>query len=127
MQQLNLNGRGILDWEGAGWGPGVIDVGFLLVSCNTAAPWMAQQFTPDMRRIPAIVDGYCQYHLLTPTELDRLPDAIRFRTIVYGACSFASDILKYGGEEESPWWWARYTAAEEIADRARKRFELYLA
>src|SRR5229473_3326586 len=88
---------------------------------------LMQQLNPDMRRIPAIVDGYCQYHLLTPTELDRLPDAIRFRTIVYGACSFASDILKYGGVEKSPWWWALYNAAEEIAGRARKRFELYLA
>ncbi|GAC1343015.1 MAG: hypothetical protein NVSMB27_02500 [Ktedonobacteraceae bacterium] len=116
-----------IDWEGAGWGPEVIDVGFLLVSCNTAAPWMGEPFIPDMRRIPAIVDGYCQHHLLTPTELDRLPDAIRFRTIVYGACSFAADILKYGKEEETPWWWARYSAAEEIADRARERFELYLA
>jgi len=51
-----------------------------------------------------------------------LPDAIRFRAIVYGACSFAASIARDGKEDEDLWWW-RYNAADEITERARKQFE----
>jgi len=112
----------LIDWEGAGLGPAVLDVGFLLSSCETESPWRLS-LPPDPARVAAIVDGYCQYHMLTSTELEYLPDAIRFRAIVYGACSFAASIARDGREDEDWWWWRRYSAAEEIAERASKRFE----
>lgn len=114
-----------IDWEGAGLGPAVIDVGFLLSSCDTEAPW-TPPLPPDERRVTAIIDGYCQHHLLSLKELDQLADAMRFRAIVYGACSFAEAISEERREDGSQWWLARYNAAEEIAGRARKRFAIYL-
>jgi len=112
----------LIDWEGAGLGPAVFDVGFLLSSSDTESRW-TPALPPDPARVAAIVDGYCQYHTLTPAELEYLPDAMRFRAIVYGACSFAASIARDGKEDEDLWWWRRYNAAEEIAERARKQFE----
>jgi Ser/Thr protein kinase RdoA (MazF antagonist) len=106
-----------IDWEGAGLGPAVIDVGFLLSSCISESPW-TPQLPPDDRRIIAIVDGYCQHHRLSSKELDLLADAIRFRALVYGAVSFADEISEGRSGEMPQWWMARYNAAEEIADRA---------
>jgi Ser/Thr protein kinase RdoA (MazF antagonist) len=113
-----------IDWEGAGWGTGVIDVGFLLSSCDTRSPW-TPQLRPNPNRVRAIIDGYCQHHILTTPELDRLVDAMRFRALVYGAGSFATAVCLGKPEEESPWWWRRYVAAEEIAARAQQHFKQY--
>jgi len=55
-----------------------------------------------------------------------LPDAIRFRAIVFGACSFASAIKERGSDDDSDWWWKRYNAADDIAGRASQRFGRYL-
>jgi Ser/Thr protein kinase RdoA (MazF antagonist) len=115
-----------IDWEGAGLGPAVIDVGFLLASCISESPW-TPPLPPDDQRVIAIVDGYCQHHLLSSAELDRLADAIRFRALVYGAVRFADEISVGRSEKTSQWWMARYNAAEVIADRARERFEMYLS
>jgi Ser/Thr protein kinase RdoA (MazF antagonist) len=111
-----------IDWEGAGLGPAVIDLGFLLASCDTASPW-TPPLPPDPRRIEAIVTGYCEYHTLTPAELDHLPDAIRFRALVYGAVNFATAIKEYGREDEDHWWRRRYNAAEDITERVRNSLE----
>lgn len=110
-----------IDWEGAGWGPAVVDVGFLLSSCDTVSPWMPS-LRPAPQRVQAIIDGYCRYHTLTSIELGRLEDAIRFRALVYGACGFAAAIRAQQPEDPDDWWWRRYTAADEIADRARQHF-----
>jgi Ser/Thr protein kinase RdoA (MazF antagonist) len=116
----------LIDWYGAGLGPAVIDVGFLLVSCEI--PFLGTpQSVIDAERIPTIIDGYCQYHTLTAMELDLLPDAIRFRSLVYGAVSFAHAISEQRVEKyDNEWWWLRYQAADDIADRARTCFEKYL-
>lgn len=117
----------LIDWEGAGLGAAVIDVGFLLVSSQPFSLAIGESRL-DAERINAVIDGYCQHHILTPVELDRLPDSILFRSLVYGACSFARAIAEQRPEypSETCWWWTRYTAAEGIAKLARKRFELYL-
>jgi len=114
----------LIDWEGAGSGPAVIDVGFLLASCDTESPW-TPPLPLDPARVIALVDGYCQHHVLTRAELERLPDAIRFRAIVFGACSFASAIKERSSDDDSDWWWKRYNAADDIAERASQRFEQY--
>ena len=113
----------LIDWEGAGLGPAVIDVGFLLASSDGAAPWTplapSEGYHLHQERIAAIIDGYRQYHALTPAELERLPDAIRFRSVVYGACHFASIVAEHRQEEQPQWWQLRYAAAEEIAAMAQ--------
>lgn len=119
----------LLDWEGAGLGPAVLDVGFLLISCDTESPWTLPP-PPDPARVTAIIDGYCHYHRLTTAELERLPDAMRFRSLVFGAWSMAETIRRGdqgladdGQAFASAWWWRRYLAADELAERARKQFE----
>lgn len=119
----------LLDWEGAGLGPAIIDVGFLLASCDTESPW-TPPLPPDPARVEAVIAGYGQHHRLASAELDRLPDAIRFRALVYGAVSFANAIASKTQPADnteqafaSHWWWQRAQAADEIADWARKQFE----
>ena len=116
----------LIDWLGAGLGPAVIDVGFLLASCEIPFHELLP-IDPDKKRLPTIIDGYCQYHTLTPLELNVLPDSIRFRALVYGAVSFALAISRHQAKPyDSERWWLRYTHADEIADRARACFERYI-
>lgn len=117
------NGRVVLiDWEGAGRGAAIIDVGFLLVSCEIEA-FGTKRLPPDPRRVAAIVDGYCRHHRLTPQELDRLPDAIRFRAVVACAGGLRRMIREGQASDGADWAWARYAATDEIAARTRERFE----
>lgn len=116
----------LLDWEEAGMGPAIQDVGFLLVNCDGKAPWdplSTGSFPTHKELLQAAIEGYCHYHQLSTDELDYLPDAMRFRSLVYGACSFASAIAHQKSAAFSEWWWKRYCAAELIADQARTYFE----
>lgn len=119
----------LIDWEGAGLGSAVLDVGFLLVSSDGQAPWdqlSIHDFKPDAELVQSIVDGYCQHRVLSSIELERLPDAIRFRSIVYGACSFAEKITKGSVVQDAEWWSTRLTIADELATIARKHFQKHL-
>lgn len=116
----------LLDWEEAGIGPAVQDVAFLLLNCDGKAPWdvlSSEVFHPNAALLQAVIEGYCCHYRLTAEELDYLPTALRFRSLVYGACSFAAAIAQQQKAEFSEWWWQRYRAAEEIADMARECFE----
>jgi Ser/Thr protein kinase RdoA (MazF antagonist) len=115
----------LIDWDGAGRGPAVIDVGFLLVSCEITA-FGPNRLPPDPARMAAIIDGYCRHHRLTPPELDRLPDAIRFRSLVACAGGLWRMIREGRDSDGADWAWTRYAAADEIATRARARFERYI-
>jgi Ser/Thr protein kinase RdoA (MazF antagonist) len=115
----------LLDWEEAGMGPAILDIGFLLANCDEKVPWSplpAAAFHPDEDRLKAVIEGYCRYHQPTIGELDFLTDAVRFRSLVFGACSFAAAIAQHERAEFSQWWWIRYCAAEEIAEKARMYF-----
>jgi Ser/Thr protein kinase RdoA (MazF antagonist) len=112
----------LIDWEGAGRGPAIIDIGFLLVSCEIEA-FGPNRLPPDPGRVAAVVDGYCRHHRLIRQELDRLPDAIRFRAVVACAGGLWRMIREGRDSDGADWAWARYAAADEIAARARERFE----
>lgn len=114
----------LIDWDSAGPGPAVIDVGFLLLSCDTGGI-VGALIPPDPRRLEAIVAGYSRYHTLSGVELDRLADAIRFRTLVGGAAAFARLIIRERSPNAETWWWQRYAAADEIAARARRCIDMY--
>jgi Ser/Thr protein kinase RdoA (MazF antagonist) len=113
----------LIDWDGAGRGPAVVDLGFLFVSCEASA-FGPNRLPPDPRRLAAVVDGYREHRTPSADELDRLPSAIRFRSLVAAAGSLARRAEQEGppGEDE-PWWWRRFLAADEIAERARRHFE----
>ncbi|GCE06823.1 phosphotransferase enzyme family protein [Dictyobacter aurantiacus] len=116
----------LLDWEGSGLGPAVLDVAFLLSNCDGKAPWFPlspEPFHPATELLQAVIEGYRQYHQLTTAELAYLADAIRFRSLVFGVCNFAAAIAQQQNAGFSQWWWTRYRAADEIADQARTRFE----
>ncbi|GHO79028.1 hypothetical protein KSD_67990 [Ktedonobacter sp. SOSP1-85] len=115
----------LLDWEGAGMGPPSIDVGFLLTNCDGKVPWDPITSTSSQAEdalIRAAIEGYCLHHCLTPVDLDFLPDAIRFRSLVFGTGSFVQAIKRHENTAFSQQWWRRYASAEEIAEKARMYF-----
>ena len=114
----------LIDWEGGGRGPAIVDLGFLLISSDFASSG-PRALHPDPGRIKAVIDGYCLYRVPTDQELDRLVDALRFRALVYGGCRFAATIAAGAPVDHLDSCWARYDAAEAIAARAWEQFELY--
>ncbi|GHO61913.1 hypothetical protein KSC_008050 [Ktedonobacter sp. SOSP1-52] len=115
----------LLDWEGAGIGPASIDVGFLLTNCDGKVPWDPITSTSSQAEdalIRAAIEGYCLHHCLTPAELDYLPNAIRFRSLVFGTVSFVQAIKQHENTAFSQQWWRRYASAKEIAEKARMYF-----
>jgi len=121
----------LIDWEGAGLGPAILDLGFLLVSCAIPLPrgwdqdppspaWTLP--APDLGRLRSVIDGYRRERLPSATELEQLPEAMRFRSLVAAACSLAQRIRRGLREDPSPWWWARYIASDALAEQARQAF-----
>ena len=86
----------LIDWEGAGLGPALLDIGFVLSACFDKAN---QHLNTDA--LCAFIKGYCRSRRLTDGELDSLGDAVR-----YGA-TYAD-------------WQAQYQASSEIAETAQK-------
>jgi Ser/Thr protein kinase RdoA (MazF antagonist) len=112
----------LIDWDGAGLGASVLDLGFLLITADT--------YTPDVpatggstERVNAIVDGYCRHRLLNEAELDHLAAAICFRVTVINAASFARLIERGELDELSTSWWDGCEFATSLAERARRRFQ----
>jgi Ser/Thr protein kinase RdoA (MazF antagonist) len=116
----------LVDWDVAGLGPAVLDIGILLRNC-----FDKQQLGIQPELILAVVDGYCQYRRLTPLELARLPDAIAFMTLVLLAAFFptrctgelSDTALVYGAPYAA--WQAQYAATPTIAALASERFATY--
>ena len=113
----------LIDWDGSGIGPAVIDVGFVLLSVDTGGI-IGPVLEPDPTRLDALLDGYQKQHTLSKAEIERLPDAIRFRTLIGACATFARAMRKGRPEEERPRYWRRYLMAGEIAGRARQRFSV---
>jgi Ser/Thr protein kinase RdoA (MazF antagonist) len=122
---INASGDvALVDWEAAGLGPAVLDVGILLRTCYSQSEGGVNEAA-----VQATVAGYCQHRQLTQAELDRLPDAVRFMTLVLLAAAFpdrvtgtlgAQDLL-YGSTYAA--WQAHYAASDQIAAVARREFQ----
>ena len=69
----------LIDWDDAGLGPAIQDLGYLLA--NESIPLDGTPIQSDTAR--AILDGYQTERPLDPIELLRLPDAMLFGAIVY--------------------------------------------
>ena len=113
------DGRVVLvDWEGAGLGPATVDLGFVALSADTGG-LVGPVIPPDPARLDALLDGYAAYHRPPAAELERLTDAVRFRTLVAACADFSRGVARQ--TEQVPWGWQRYLAAEAIAGRIRAR------
>jgi Ser/Thr protein kinase RdoA (MazF antagonist) len=113
------DGRVVLvDWEGAGLGPAAVDLGFVALSADTGG-LVGPVVPPDPARLDALLDGYAAYHRPPAAELERLTDAVRFRTLVAACADFARAVARQ--TEPVPWGWQRYLAAGAIAGRIRAR------
>jgi Ser/Thr protein kinase RdoA (MazF antagonist) len=83
----------LIDWETAGVGLPVLDLGNCLGECHLDSglppdqpeAWLVQ---PDERRIAAVAAGYSAVRMLSPAERELLPDAVRFGTAFAGAIHF---------------------------------------
>jgi Ser/Thr protein kinase RdoA (MazF antagonist) len=105
----------VIDWDGAGRCPAILDLGYLISSIHPVG-----ESRPDAARIQAVMAGYSQHYQLSPAELERLPDAIRFRPITYLTSDFAAYIT--GDNQPDPSYLkalAAYRSADEAADIAR--------
>jgi Ser/Thr protein kinase RdoA (MazF antagonist) len=107
----------LFDWDGAGQGLRIAALGLLLFSCAVQAP--EEPFVPpDLSRVDAVLAGYQRHYTLSSAELDRLPDAVRFRPLVIAARTLAASIEK-GEAGDVSGWWSRYAEADRVAARAR--------
>ena len=110
----------LIDWESAGMGAAVTDLGSLLSLCLLPA-----QDEPDATCIRAVMRGYLQHRTLNAEEQAVLVDAIQLRTLVLLAACFdqRSQVdydeteLLYGQTHGQ--WLRSYQAAPQIADHAR--------
>jgi Ser/Thr protein kinase RdoA (MazF antagonist) len=111
----------LIDWDGAGVGPAVIDVGFVLLSADTGGI-VGPVIPPAPQRMAALIDGYRDHHTLSEAELAHLPEAIGFRTLVAACGDFTRAVTDGRAEDERPWSWQRYRMADQIAERAQRHF-----
>jgi len=74
----------LIDWEGAGKGAAILDLGSLILRCQyDTFGGIPSTLTPE--RIAAAIAGYVSRRLPTPSEMHLLPDAIRFPLAWVGA------------------------------------------
>jgi Ser/Thr protein kinase RdoA (MazF antagonist) len=124
--QLPSGSLVLVDWDGAGLGPAVLDLGYLLVACHIGLPeW--PHLIPNKDRITTVMAGYCRQRRVTIEELDALLEAVRFSIIYHDARDFLymlqDERLKNRNLQR---FQVRYPAAEEITHLAKVRFEHYL-
>jgi len=78
----------LIDWEGAGKGPAILDLGSFLLHCQDDEHGALAE-TMNESRISAVVQGYSQWRIPSSPEIDLLLDAIRFRSAWIGAWMFS--------------------------------------
>ena len=69
----------LIDWDCAGLGPAILDVGYLLLTCHLGKPQLPTM-RADPARIAAVVRGYCQQRQINRYELAVLHEAVHFET-----------------------------------------------
>lgn len=80
----------LIDWDNAGLGTAVIDLGSLLVECHVDQDQPNDgHIQPDAARIGAVLRGYRRARALAAAELAALPEALCFDTAYLAAWRFA--------------------------------------
>ena len=122
----------LIDWENAGLGVPLLDLGYCLLECHLDAGLPSEQpstrhIRPDEDRIAAVAAGYSQYRRLQPAERDLLPDGMRFAAAFAGATHFEQALI--GGVRGAPMdarlerLHNRLTVSDAVAELARRHFD----
>jgi Ser/Thr protein kinase RdoA (MazF antagonist) len=107
----------LIDLEGAGQGPLLPALGWLLYSCVVQGP-DGPPVPTDLDRVRPILDGYLRYRALTAAEIARLADAVRVRPLVVAARELAGEIERDAPAQRSRWW-SRFSEAPAVAHAVR--------
>jgi Ser/Thr protein kinase RdoA (MazF antagonist) len=114
----------LIDWDCAGIGPAILDVGYLLLACHLGKPQLPA-IQADEQCIAAVVHGYCQQRKPSAAELSMLEETVLYDIARRAGLEKHLSTLSSGWAEEV--WWqkrlARYRVGPEIAAIARHYFE----
>lgn len=119
----------LIDWDPSGIGWPILDLARLLIQSpvNSASP-MDRSLQPDLRRINAIIDGYCTERMPTSAELNVLAHAICFTVAAGGAWWFTNG-SRNGWDQVAPTLARRqqlYNVSDEYARIARARLDQFI-
>jgi len=121
----------LIDWENAGLGMPLLDLGYCLLECHLDAGLPAGQpaarhIEPDEDRIAALAAGYSRWRRLEPAERDMLLEGIRFAAAYVGAIHLEQAFV--GGVRGRPMdvrlerLRNRLAVSEAVAGLARRHF-----
>jgi Ser/Thr protein kinase RdoA (MazF antagonist) len=117
-------GIALIDWDGAGIGPAILDVGYLLLTCHLDKPQLPAM-QPNEQSIATVVRGYCQQRRPSAPELSVLEDALLYDVARRAGLEKRLAALSDDWAEEI--WLqkmlARYHVSPKIAVIARRYFE----
>jgi len=112
----------LIDWDCAGWGPAILDLGTTLLDAHPDGG-AGERTLVDPAIVKAMVAGYMQVRTPTSAERDYLLDAMRFGVSFLGALRFAWAAEQGWSEQIERSLMrlqARYHAADEVARAARE-------
>ncbi len=111
----------LIDWDCAGLGPAILDVGYLLLTCHLGQPQLPKMYA-DPTRIEAVIQGYNQQRRLMANELVVLREAVHFETArrVLANGMFAEIADNWQEDVRIQKELARFTVSNEISEIARK-------
>jgi len=111
----------LIDWDCAGLGPAILDLGYLLLTCHLGKPQLPTMYADPML-IAAVVRGYCQQRRLTVYELAVLREAVHFDTArrVLASNMFADVVDNWHEDARIQKALARFAVSDEIAEIAQK-------
>lgn len=106
----------LIDWDSAGLGPPIVDLGFLLLTC-LGGPFDGPVEELNEGRLRAAARGYASARKLTAEERERLPSAAGFRPLVGALAVFGSAVRDHRevGPDSA---WQRYRLAGRAAELA---------
>jgi thiamine kinase-like enzyme len=121
----------LIDWENAGLGMPLLDLGYCLLECHLDAGLPADQpaawhIQPDEDRIAALAAGYSRWRRLEPAERDMLLEGIRFAAAYVGAIhleqAFVGDVRGRPMDVRLERLRNRLAVSEAVAGLARRHF-----
>jgi Ser/Thr protein kinase RdoA (MazF antagonist) len=118
----------LVDWDGAGLGPAVLDLAFLLTTSQPDTALASSR--PIAGLVAAVLDGYTRHRPVTDQEEEALADAIRFGAAFHGTRHLVHLLAaEYNNSIAITWQWpedawlrkllARAAAADALARATR--------
>jgi len=106
----------LIDWTGAGVGPGIASLAVLLWSCAlNQGGW-------SPHRIDNLVAGYRLHTGLEASELVRLADVLAIRPLVFACWRYRFALISRQLPDGTEWWWPSDELTQAIAARACAAF-----